>query len=261
LGQADGRGLRLLGTGFFVSVPGVGGAADEKKHVYLVTAAHCLTDPRGQVLTNLFVQVNDPQSGLVPIALPNDSFWLFPDDGPNGYLDIAICPWPDPDWALAAGYRWVPISMFFSEQELSDDPNLGFGVGDEVVALGLLLTHTGVSRNATIVRSGHLALIPPDPVRVERFGADLRVYLIEMYATAGISGAPVFGRLRHAIGVPNVRMALLGMCIGHWFYREETNDPLEHTGIGMVVPAWVLRDALYRQEFIDDRKERDERGG
>lgn len=71
------------------------------------------------------------------------------------------------------------------------------GAGDDAFITGLLIHHSGESRNMPIVRLGGIAALPPDPVWVD-IGNNRSpsredvVALIEIRSFGGLSGSPVF---------------------------------------------------------------------
>jgi hypothetical protein len=142
--------------------------------------------------------------------------------------------------------------MFFDESYIGDDPIRGVGLGDEVVAVGLLLVHYGKEHNEPVVRTGNLSLIPREPVLVRYAGGPdrrMRLYLTELRSIGGLSGSPVFIRHRHMIGQETVPMSLLGTMIGHW------DDPnRNHMGFGKVVPAPLLAKLLNQEDLVNQRK-------
>jgi hypothetical protein len=250
LGEKTTGDNRLAGTGFFVSVPSQ--IAPSTQHVYLVTAAHCVENPSA-----LVVRFNNPSKGegLLTWSPPTEKKWLRipqPANG-EGHVDMAALPVPDSlrQVFYEAGYRWVPQSMFFDEALLGDDPSQGVGVGDDVVALGLLTVHSGSSRNAPVVRTGNLSLVPEEPIMVNSRNGPrrMRLYLTELRSIGGLSGSPVFVRHRSQIGAPATPVSLLGIMIGHW-----DDSDRNHMGFGMVVPAPLLGELLGQERAVKQRE-------
>src|SRR5262249_33277136 len=73
------------------------------------------------------------------------------------------------------------------------------GPGDEIATIGLYTSHSGVSKNIPVVRIGHLAMMPDEPVLTQN-GVYLKAYLVEVRSIAGLSGSPVF------LNVPQIRV-------------------------------------------------------
>jgi hypothetical protein len=251
LGQTRATGERLGGTGFFTSVAS---ATDpHRRHVYLVTAGHCV-----EGRTDLVARLNktkDPGGGTKSVDLPDGDNWLrHPQPGASeDHVDLATIRWTDADGPFDAGYRWVPQSMYLDEALFSDDVMSGVGLADEVAAIGLLTVHYGTDRNAPVVRTGNLSLIPDEPVVVTRGSRGKsreRLYLTELRSIGGLSGSPVFVRHRSGIGESTVPVSLLGTMIGHW------DDPNKnHMGFGMVVPARLLAEVLSQDAAVKEREQ------
>lgn len=250
LGEKTGPLDDLGGTAYFVSVPSM--ILEGRRHIYLVTAAHCVKDRRG-----LIARLNAPGGGTTTVDLPDGDSgeWSFhpqPAVGEDS-VDLAAIRWPDPTAAYEAGYRWVTQSMFFDQSMLGDDVIRGVGIGDDVVSIGLLTVHSGHERNEPVLRTGNIAMVPEDPVLVRyAHGQDLRMRLIltELRSVAGLSGSPVFVRHRAMIAQPEVPISLLGTMIGHW------DDPAgNHMGFGKVVPARLLSELLGQEKLMTEREQ------
>lgn len=250
LGERTGDGVRLSGTGYFVSVaaphtPGV-------TMTYLVTAAHCVLGR-----TDVVARLNWGDTTIF-VELPDGEHWLRHPGPASGedHVDLAAIAWPDPEATYREGYGWVPMSMFFDEAVLGNSPNDGVGLGDEVVAIGLLSVHSGNERNAPVIGTGNISLIPREPVLVRYKNGPsmrMRLYLTELRSIGGLSGSPVFVRHRHSIGEPMVAVSLLGTMIGHW------DDPdSNHMGFGKVVPAHLLAELLNQEDAVKDRRTKED---
>src|SRR4051812_15921102 len=92
LGQRSGDRVQLHGTGYFVAVPGEHGLG--RRHVYLVTAHHCI---RGR--SNLVARLNvapDVAAGTFEVDLPDGDKWWHCDNPEPGtdYVDVAATSWP-----------------------------------------------------------------------------------------------------------------------------------------------------------------------
>jgi hypothetical protein len=142
-----------------------------------------------------------------------------------------------------------------------DEPNRGVGIGDEVVALGLLRVFIGEQRNKPVARTGNIAMQGHDVLSIKRSSRDgpstierMRLYLTEIRSIQGESGSPVFVTLRRNLGEQHYQLALLGLLIGHWTDREDDDALRENIGIGQVVPAFRLEGILQRKEVVDKCK-------
>jgi hypothetical protein len=252
IGEHTAHGDVVGGTAFFVSVPTT--LLAERRHLYLITARHNVEHH-----SDLFLRLNEPDSakgGTVPIDLPDgdDERWLFIDPDPGeDFVDVAAIriPFAVAQLAYVAGYRWVTRSMFFDGSPYSDDPIVGIGIGDDVVTIGLLTVHSGTTRNEPVVRIGNFAMAPHEPVLVKyKTGVNRRMslFLTELRSIAGLSGSPVFVRMRSRIGEDS-EAALLGVMIGHW---DDPDD--NHMGFGKVVPAKSLARLLDQEAEMKKRE-------
>lgn len=128
------------------------------------------------------MRVNVQGSGTTLIPLHEEKVFL-PSD-PT--IDLAVLPGIDPDVRIAAQY--LAANDFIATREDLKLP--GFGVGAEVMYLGLFNPHVGESRNQPVARFGRVALVPDEPVFWEDY--PVRVILAEINAFGGSSGSPVF---------------------------------------------------------------------
>jgi len=72
------------------------------------------------------------------------------------------------------------------------------GLGDEVAVVGLYTSHHGLTKNIPIVRIGHIAMMPDEPVMSTR--GEVQAYLVEVKSIVGLSGSPVY------INIPPLRV-------------------------------------------------------
>jgi hypothetical protein len=154
------------------------------------------------------------------------------------------------------------------------------GRGGDIAILGLFRSHYGKNRNIPIVRAGHIAALPEEPVNT-RHGY-MEAYLVEAQSIAGLSGSPLLAMgdagieaLHLALGdKPKdllIGTRLLGLVQGHFDVPNLNEDVVAdsdapaqsiHTGIGVVVPTSKILETLdhpdlvkVRQDMIDeDRK-------
>jgi hypothetical protein len=187
--------------------------------------------------------------------------WTRPGDWwRHGTADVALLPIsPDNrvfDWKL------LPVASFATSQLLAER---NFGPGEELLIMGLLVHHPGVTRIMPITRIGNIAAFPSDPIAVNTGAhvADDVVALAEVRSIGGLSGCPVFvhpGDLRTEsggieigvsgmVGGPNYLLGLL-----HGFFVLDDNDPDEvipradeevlNTGISIVILADRILELL-----------------
>lgn len=274
LGERNKTRADIRGTGFLVSVPYRGPVMDggERNHVFLFTARHCVEGRDGIV-----ARVNRPFDPARLMDLPpGDDWYKYPTPpSPETVVDVAatLLSQEERRILMEAGYGWVPLGMFLPDGIASvedwyapprmwmDQPSEGIGIGDEVVALGLLRVFAGSDRNKPVARTGNIAMQGHDVLRIRRRLGDgskteemMRLYLTEVRSIQGESGSPVFVKLRRNLGEQNYQLALLGMLIGHWTDREDDDHFRENLGIGQVVPAFRLEGILQNDELGNELK-------
>ena len=145
-------------------------------------------------------------------------------------------------------FRMLPFDR--AETEKSRKTFWDPGLGDEVVTVGLYTSHYGQTKNIPVVRVGHLAALPDEPVRTE-FGY-AEAYLIETKSIAGLSGSPVF------VSVPSVvfkngqllQMSvaahpILGLLIGYHVVESKEDQ--------IVVPQFQGAKSASADGGIDER--------
>lgn len=170
---------------------------------------------------------------------------------------------------------------------------LDVGIGDDLVTVGRFLNAEGYQKNAPVVRFGHIAAMPGEPIEMEFDGKRTRQlsYLAEMRTLSGYSGSPVFLRIPHwellygadgkrwlltkAVEAPPKDSATVFRLLGiGWGYIPE--QPLKifrenqkggedeevkrlktsgaNSGMMGIVPAWKLLDVLNRKKLALLRK-------
>jgi hypothetical protein len=275
----DPEEIVVRGTVFFVSVPSEM-RPESRRYEHLVTAHHCLNRVGALPLSvrlNAFTATADRVATDIPIGDALDWF-THPTDGEQDALpvDVAVLPWKADHTAFE--YRCVPVDLLLTDEMSAgaDEDGTHIGLGDEVCIPALFTRGTGRRLNLPSVRMGALALMPTEPVRT-RSGAveiDMEAYLIEARSLGGLSGAPVFVRAAMDGGVSR-EMQLLGLMHGHWdpppgaihdavtdaaMTGEETGKEKAEAvtrGIGLVVPAKKIREALFQAELVDLRARHD----
>jgi len=229
--------------------------------LYLITACHVVKEAYKSGL-EVYVRANKAggelrEAAQVPVS-END--WVFDID-----RDVAVLPWSGmPGERLAL--RSIPINFFYKNILEQDREHGLVGLGHEVGIVSLFSSMPGADSVEPIVRQGHIALVPPEPVPVYYCGQDreLDAVLIEARSFGGISGAPVFVdttfyRLKHMVGVdPTPEKALLGFVHGHFdheqkVYKKDKDNKLQpfpgliagdNSGIAMVVTADSILEVL-----------------
>jgi hypothetical protein len=170
------------------------------------------------------------------------------------------------------------MTWVMAESSLSNEKELHVAPGCEVFMVGCFTRHFGAARNVPIVRTGHIAAFPPDPVQTGLGPA--RAMLIESRSIGGLSGSPVFVHLGLwrvqneklvPIGGYEPMYRFAGVVHGHW--QSATGaaaDPVDsevpdgdfggrdeslHTGIAVVTPSEKLEE-MFRSGPLADLIER-----
>jgi len=164
-----------VGTGFAAGVK-----YRDTSFFFFVTADHVVDLVQGQ---DIYVRMN-LRSGDAgpPIRLPKKA------KIPNldRKLDLAIFPVPplydtyDSDYVLLDRNEYTAMLRDIWQP----------GLGDEVAVVGLYTSHHGHTKNILIVRVGHIAMMPDEPVMSTR--GYVQAYLVEVRSIVGLSGSPVY---------------------------------------------------------------------
>jgi Trypsin-like peptidase domain len=263
------RGIAVrqpAGTAFFVSFP----VEDIGFVLYIVTARHVIDSARPYV--PLFVRVNLPGGGFYDASGPDYDSWEM-----HPTTDVAVSRVKiDPTKVEA---KAIPVSMFLADERIAVAKENPLGEGDEVVFVGLFTSHPGRSRSEPVVRFGHIARMPYDPIPIRMDPAEnsafvpVRAYLAEATAWGGQSGSPAFvyfapDRVPGSIqigGPTGGGFALLGLVHGHYFYEQKINVTSGdisgqgkidfNLGISVVIPAQDILTVLNSEVLMEQRSE------
>ena len=251
------QSFRLAGTGWYAGhqIPGTG-----QSWSFLVTARHVIDGIRDHGSRAVWVRLNhsDSTAGWYETDWADWSF--HPTDAA---VDVAVIP-----AGLSDGmdHLMYPTARFATEEVIRNE---GIGVGEELFLTGLFAHHFGQHRNIPIVRVGNIAAMPEEPV-LTRSGS-MEAYLVEARSIGGLSGSPVFvhlGVVRSVQGTLKYAQSggifyLLGLMHGHWDATLLDVDTTEedfgqvgrnvNMGIGIVVPAWRISDAIGHRVSIMER--------
>lgn len=257
----------LNGTAFIVSLPleGVHPAVDPEPYaLYAVTAKHVLH-----------------MDGKAP---DQDDPWWYDDArlvlntmaGGIDYLPVTPTDWyPHPLSDCAAirvdidpfhfDYMHYPAksyvnSEFFETHQVTP--------GEEVIVMGLLWAHPGRPQITPIVRVGHLAAFPLDPVNLDT-GPEVAA-LVEVLSIGGLSGSPAFihlgdfrredyGRgellaLQGEVG-PTGGNWLLGIVHGRFVHEDPRKPQSESLNVGItpVIYASHIDELLQSERMTKER--------
>jgi hypothetical protein len=258
--------FRPKATAFFVGVRDKFGDI-----LYLVTAEHVIANLRLKGHEDVYVRTHIPN---FPISKMSLSMWTFHPDAERTPVDVAVTP------VYLRGTAPEDILVLDTLSFVTPDniERRGWGVGDEVVVVGLFRNHFGTDRNIPIVRIGSLAAMPDEPVKT-KWGF-IEAYLVELHSIGGLSGSPVYihhppVRVRpphyNAEFIHGERLNLLGVMQGHFDVPnlredsalEEDDDSNRkesiNTGVGVVVPAYKILETLNHPDLQAERKAAAER--
>ena len=182
----------------------------------------------------------------------------------------------------------IPLSMFLTEERIASarEKSAGVGEGDEAVLIRFVHLSSGRFCSEPVVRFGHIARMPYDPVPIKMDPAEnaafvpVRAYLAEAASWGGQSGSPAFvffapdrvpGTI--SVGGPTSGFALLGLVHGHYPYRQKikiTSGDVSgegrvdfNLGLSVLITAQdivtVLNSEVYmerRQKAAEDHRRR-----
>ena len=258
LGVMEQKKFRPKATAFFVGFDTKFGGL-----LHLVTAEHVIVGLQLKGHKEVFVRTNI--EGFPTTPLPLDK-WTFHPDAERNPADVAVIPITLLG-TTKADFLVMQPEAFVTPKNIADRE---WGVGDEIVVIGLFRNHYGHTKNIPLVRIGSLAALPEEPVKT-KWGF-IEAYLIEMHSIGGLSGSPVY--IHHPPfritkdGKPQIiegaRLNLLGIMQGHFDIpnlREdsimEDDDDGENgsinTGVGVVVPAHKILETLNHPDLVAER--------
>lgn len=248
-----------LGTGFLTYFE-----VDKEIFPVVVTARHVIAPVQESQSNALGVRMNlQGNGGARFIQLPRAK-WR---DHPNAESDLSFCNFK-PD-ASAFDYLLMTVEeSTLSKAREAYPPTLG----GEVIISGLYTSHYGAIKNIPVIRTGHIAALPEEPV-ASRAGYT-EGYLVETRSIGGLSGSPVYVK-RPDIVIEDEKVKFfsgdmiypLGILLGHHAVETREDEipvprvqgtkgaPLErieerNTGFGVVVPIERLTEVFYSDENI-----------
>lgn len=156
--------------------------------INLVTAKHVVDDVVGE---KIWVRLNKKDGTTKCKAINKSSAITFS----NKAIDLAVFPLMGLHDIVEYDIYAIPLSAKSWEDQVNA---LGHPEpGAEVCVVGLYTTHYGHIRNIPVVRIGHIAALPEEPVMTDR--GYVTGYLIECHSIAGLSGSPVY------VNVPEIK--------------------------------------------------------
>ena len=252
----DGPRKRYGGTAFFVQVrcshpPNIW-------FVYLVTAKHNVERAKEEGRP-LFVRVSRKGGGVEFIEIRAE--WTFAEDP---CVDVAVLPVRSLNIDLNVfGIAGFDAGSLMNDKRVAE---YDLGIGDEVFIPGLFPYRHGEARNLPILRTGHVACMPNEPILDERTACLYYAYLLEVRSLGGLSGSPVF-MMRQVVNeetakypVPAYRVGLMGIVRGHFDLKKR--DPVPaffddtesvNMGLALATPSQAINDVLGCRKFRDER--------
>lgn len=245
---------QYIGTCFIVGVAGRLG----NSYFHAVTAKHVATHLEGNPFT-IGINFKDGKMGWFSSPMK----WWYHPTKPNT-VDVAVTIFTPSE---RADVEYVPETIFATEERIR---RYGIGVGDEINVVGLFTRFYGSTKHIPIVRTGNIAMMPSDKLRVD--DGEMEVYLAEGRSIGGLSGSPVF--VRHTVTMSAIneqgerqnisgvsQLHLLGLMRGHWDLAVELPSQREEAvnmGIAIVVPAKQIVEVLYHPELVALREKHDQ---
>jgi len=276
-------GMDLEGTGFLLAYE------PRETHyapfLYLVTARHVARKLTGD---RWAIRINREDGTASTEVMKGAGTRWYPH--PDRSVDLSVAPISLP----SCNFKVRPLRSFdcYREPDIAAHKELArVGIGDEVFLVGLFGFMTGTKRNLPIVRTGTIAMMPPERIPLGG-NRSMEGYLVEARSIGGISGSPVFVRetiqpdhfknVNRPIGTrreePSLALGercwLLGVMRGHWdIPPEQRNKPVPravqcggvNVGIAIVIPAEKIRETLNRPDLVrlrqrEEQQERRRRG-
>lgn len=261
--EANGR-FTPVGSAFFA-----GQTIDDLDFFFVITAAHNIDLIAGD---SVWLRVNMVNGGSQTWQFPKSLGWAPVDPG----LDLIAFPVPGLGLVAVDQKALILERAHWAERRTALwEP----GVGDEVVTIGLYGSHYGLLKNVPVVRIGHIAMMPGEPVMTN--SGYVRAYLVEVKLIAGLSGSMVYlkppptrvnakGELEH-LSDTGGGLIPIGMMLGYHIVQsaqdqiavpliqgEERGEPSideRNTRFAVVLPFECVLD-LFEQEDSQEAMKR-----
>ena len=178
LGTMENDKFRPRATAFLVGYKGKYGDL-----LHLVTAEHVIANLRMKGLDHVYLRTNS--EGFPISKLPLDRWYFHPESRKNTHRR---CIDSNSNTREFTRYSCSLYTAAFVTKENIE--NREWGVGDEVVVIGLFRNHYGHAKNIPIVRIGNLSALPDEPVKTN--WGYIEAYLVELHSIGGLSGSPVY---------------------------------------------------------------------
>jgi len=256
----DGKNEKLIanGTGFFVSIKNSKNIGSFSR--YLVTSKHVIQTPDNKsFVPRIYVRMNKKIGGteMLPLSLNISGSEKNVHFHKDKNVDLSVI-------SISLDSQKYDFKVLTEDYLISkeDFKNLNIREGSEVFFTGLFSSHLGMQRNEPIVRFGRVALVTDE--KINFYGANADLYVIEIGSYGGNSGSPVFfylgvEREPGSIFAGPPVMKLAGIMEGYFGQympvdnidaKKET--PLQsrsNTGIAAVIPSYKLFEILVSDEL------------
>lgn len=252
--RESGRKWDVKGTGFFVGYHDPRLPESISRFVYLVTNKHVAQcwDSRGHSMKvhaiSVFFNLNQEENGSfvkeVVLNSNGNAPWIFPEDQS---VDLAVLP-------MVVNAQTVDVLCIGMEDFATTDVLQANHVveGEPIFFAGFFYQFPGTKRISPIIRKGIIAMMPDE--KIPFVTTPERLYLADVHAFGGNSGAPAFVNLSGlrngslSLGPPQYR--LIGVVNGLMTEDENFNLKLTTTlqyklaansGVSTIVPADDLK--------------------
>lgn len=264
------EGSQLGGSGFLVGVP-----LDQNKDfvsLYAITNNHVVKKCGDHPAIRL-----NKMDGSIDVLVTTKQAWKA-----HPYAsDVAAMPIDLPQGSDGHRFSWVHFDLFVRKEWMENF----IRPGDDTFMVGRFVNVQGQQRNTPALRFGNVAMLPFEPIEDEE-GLKQQSFLVECRSIPGYSGSPVFvydpqkfKRGRSFVeSWDNLKMTgpwLLGIdrCHiknfepvyeverqGETLKREECRNlqARSNTSMAGVIPAWILTELLFEEEFVEARQKKDE---
>lgn len=245
-----------IGTGFFCQV--LLEDLPTQAHTFFVTAKHILENENG-FFEKIFLRLNTKDGTTSYFELPIKDKIFFDEDQTVDLAVIGCTP-----------NREIYDYAVLPAEKLGDKDLLEkFKVieGDDVFFAGLFLAHKGYHKNTPIFRYGKIALITDEKIPWKSHEDDIpqlsELILIDCHTFSGNSGSPVFilpkPKLKEDEWTQGPTQPIFGGVIrGSFTEKNETGkgqNYYENQGITAVTPGHKLKEILFSENMVKQRKE------
>jgi len=135
-----------------------------------------------------------------------------------------------------------------------------FGVGSELLAIGLFSNREGEDKNIPVIRTGIVSAMAGEPISDRTGHGPYHAYLAELLSMGGLSGSPVFYHPTSGTEFPKFSFYLVGIIRSHWD-EKPANAPADlprreymNRGIAAVTPATGILELLETEPLKDERR-------